>query len=168
MYVSLRILYIFQVITTGFRAGGQRRKVFTGEYIKAQKHLIEDHKKAFGTDKLPTGLYPDVGTSRYSQNLPYKDWYTFNCAQRAHYNLIEWAASVLLFLLVAGIYYPTNSAIAGVAWIIGREVYTIGYISKGPSGRTAGAVIADLAALFLFGAAVYGSFQGSGLGKKFF
>jgi hypothetical protein len=138
-------------------------KVFTGEFLGKQAALRDAHKKAFGTDRLPPGGYPDMGNGRLAAGLDYKDWFTFACAQRAHYNLIEWAATILLFILVAGVFYPTPAAAAGVAWIVGREAYSWGYVASGPGGRSVGAGIADLAALFLFGAAVNGCLGAAGL-----
>lgn len=58
-----------QIVVTGGRfVSGARRKVFTAEFFRKAKEsgLLEEHKKATGSDKLPTGGYPDMGSGRYS------------------------------------------------------------------------------------------------------
>lgn len=147
------------------RVGGMRRQVFSEKYMASQKNLIDEHKKAFGGD-LPKGGYPDMGNGKIAANLSYKDWYLFQCAQRSHYQLIEWIASVLIFLLISGIFFPLYASYGGVAWIVGRELYTYGYMNNGPSGRMIGATLADIAALVLFGFGVYGCLQTTGLISK--
>lgn len=48
-------------------------QVFTPEYYRKPevKSLVEEHKKAFGEDKLPSGGYPDMGNGRYAAALSY-------------------------------------------------------------------------------------------------
>ncbi len=96
-----------------------------------------------------------MGSGRFSALLEYKDWYTFNCAQRAHQNYVEQAASIVILVLLVGLYAPVTAAQAAVVYIIGREFYSFGYRSGGPGGRLVGAIMLDLALLFLFGAAMY-------------
>ncbi|KAL0491526.1 glutathione S-transferase [Acrasis kona] len=64
----------------------------------------------------------------------------FNCAQRAHANYLENWTNFLVLLLVSGISFPTFSAIAGVVFLFGRVIYTIGYSSGDPSQRMKGAI----------------------------
>ena len=47
-------------------------------------------------------------------------------------------------------------------FILGRTLYAKGYTSKGPKGRFAGAVIADIAQLLLLGGAVLSGLHASG------
>lgn len=57
-----------QILITGGRfVGAARRKVFTAEFFRKAKEsgLLEEHKKATGTDKVATGGYPDMGSGRY-------------------------------------------------------------------------------------------------------
>jgi hypothetical protein len=133
---------------------------FNGEYYKQAgvKDLVKAHAAAFPDDppKLPDGGYPDMGSGRFAALLPYGDWFLFNSAQRAHYNYLEFVASVLLFLLIGGLFFPDYATYAGIAWLVGREFYTAGYMAKGPRGRSTGAVIADIGLLALFLMAVYG------------
>lgn len=65
-------------------------------------------------------------------------------------NFVEMVASTLVFLLVAGIYFPIPSASVGLVMIIARIIYTCGYTMAGPRGRNVGAIINDLAFLALF------------------
>jgi len=53
-------------------------------------------------------------------------------------------------LLIAGLQFPVTSAILGFAVIIGRFMYAYGYTSGGPSGRSIGVLVNDLAVLALF------------------
>lgn len=91
-----------------------------------------------------------MGGGRYSNKLSYKQWYEFSSAQRAHYNFLEWIASTLVFLLVAGIYFPIPAAALGLGVFIGRLTYAIGYAMGGPNGRLIGVLINDLAILGAF------------------
>jgi glutathione S-transferase len=91
-----------------------------------------------------------MGGGRYSAKLSYKHWYEFSSAQRAHYNFLEWIASTLIFLLIAGVYFPIPSAVLGLAVFIGRLIYAIGYMMGGPKGRLIGVLINDLAILGAF------------------
>lgn len=45
---------------------------------------------------------------------------------------------------VAGIYFPIPISVIGVVMIIGRLIYSIGYVNGGPKGRLVGAIIGDL------------------------
>lgn len=92
-----------------------------------------------------------MGSGRYSQLLPYSSWLKFNSAQRVHANYVEGIASSLLALLGAGVFYPRAAVVAGFVFMLGREVYGIGYMS-GPSGRTAGAILLDVALVAMLGA----------------
>jgi hypothetical protein len=83
-----------QVVVVGFRyVGAARSKVFGKDFFGKAKaaNLLEEHKKASGSDKLPRGGYPDMGNGRFAALLPYGDWLLFNNAQRAHYNYVEGA-----------------------------------------------------------------------------
>ncbi|KAK4927175.1 hypothetical protein LTR66_016310 [Elasticomyces elasticus] len=62
--------------------------------------------------------------------------YKFNCAQRAHANLMENAPQVMAQLLFAGIEYPNATAILGTVWLVSRILFAYGYIqSDKPNGR---------------------------------
>ena len=91
-----------------------------------------------------------MGNGRYAAKLSYKEWYEFNSAQRAHYNFVEWIASSIILILIAGLYFPIPGAALGLALFIARLIYSIGYAYSGPKGRSIGALINDLAFLGLF------------------
>ena len=91
-----------------------------------------------------------MGNGRYASKLSYKEWYEFNLAQRAHYNFVEWIASTIVLILITGLYFPIPGAALGLAIFIARLIYSIGYVYKGPKGRSIGALINDLAFLALF------------------
>lgn len=159
----------FQVVVTGGRFPGSARKVFDADFFKKAKEtgLLEEHKKATGEEKISGGCYPDTGNGRYAALLPYASWLKFNNAQRVHLNYVEGVATALVQLLVAGAFYPRAATIAGLGYIVGREVYASGYASRGPSARMAGALIFDVALIALFGMAAYGSFTAAGGASAF-
>lgn len=95
------------------------------------------------------GGYPDMGCGRYSQKLTEKEWEDFNNAQRAHYNFVEGVATYIVLILAAGVYYPVYASILGVAILVGRMIFAIGYVTAGAKGRLAGALTVDVALLGL-------------------
>ena len=126
---------------------GARKKVFPEEWMKEQFGQV--HREAFNEEIKADG-YPDMGGGLYSQKLSYKQWYELNSAQRAHYNFLEWIASTLVLLLIAGVYFPIPSAALGLAVFLARILYAIGYYVGGPQGRLIGVLINDLAFLGSF------------------
>ena len=78
--------------------------------------------------------YPDTGGGQFSQKLSVTEWMEFANAQRAHYNYVEGVASILVFLLVSGLFYPRYTAACGLAYIVGRVMFAVGYTTKGQSG----------------------------------
>ncbi|CDF37976.1 microsomal glutathione S-transferase [Chondrus crispus] len=54
----------------------------------------------------------------------------FNRYQRAHQNSIEGAATFYITLLVSAIATPVLSAVAGLAFIVGRYLYCTGYYNS--------------------------------------
>mmetsp|Transcript_5858 Transcript_5858/g.13445 ORF Transcript_5858/g.13445 Transcript_5858/m.13445 type:complete len:143 (-) Transcript_5858:76-504(-) len=73
-------------------------------------------RKAFGI-KLPNA---------YATGKSDKDE-AFNRTQRGHQNYRESAAEALGLMLVSGIALPTGTAIAGIAHLLGRVGYAVGY-----------------------------------------
>lgn len=63
----------------------------------------------------------------------------FNCAQRAHQNTLEILPIYNTLLLVGGLKYPEISSAAGALFLLGRIVYTSGYVTGDPAKRTRGA-----------------------------
>jgi len=98
-----------------------------------------------------------MGSGLYASKLSYKEWYEFNSAQRAHYNFLEWIASTLVMIFIAGIYFPIPAASLGLAIFIARIIYSVGYVVGGPKGRSVGALVNDFAILAEFVLAVISS-----------
>ena len=65
----------------------------------------------------------------------YLAWYTFNNAQRVHYNYLEFFAQMVTQFLLAGLYYPLTTAALCCAYILFRIWFHVGYIRNGPKGR---------------------------------
>ncbi len=129
-------LICFHFTVTGFWAGSKRRKIFSEEFMKS--NFEAEHQAAFPGQKVPKGGFPDSGNGRYSQKLTYEQWYTFNNAQRTHYNYLESVTSVICWLLIGGIGYNWYAVGFGSAYLISRLIYTIGYSVIGPKGRFPG------------------------------
>jgi glutathione S-transferase len=72
---------------------------------------------------------------------------------RVHYNTLEWLPIFLVSMWLFAIYW--NDLVAaglGLVWILGRIIYSFGYVAD-PSKRAAGFMIQTLAtAVLLFGA----------------
>ncbi|KAK4609200.1 Microsomal glutathione S-transferase 3 [Fulvia fulva] len=107
-----------------------------------------------------------VTTFRKAANVPYpnpyataeqckssQEAYQFNCAQRAHGNLLENMPQTIAMLLFAGLFYPTATPVLGAVWVVGRVLYAYGYITskEGGKGRNVGGMfwIAQLGLLGL-------------------
>lgn len=84
---------------------------------------------------------------------------TFNCTQRAHLNTLEILPQYFAALLIAGLKAPRLATLAGVLWIVGRIVYTLGYASGDPQKRRPGTMLSYLGLLSLAFTAVYSSLQ---------
>lgn len=65
----------------------------------------------------------------------------FNAIQRGHQNLLETHYAQLWLMSIAGLRYPTYTAIAGAIWSIGRVIYFYGYQSGDVKRRIAGSVV---------------------------
>ena len=89
-----------------------------------------------------------TGSARKAANVPYpltyapediavkgSAAYKFNCTQRAHANFLENQPSIIVLLLVSGVYYPNAAAWLGGIWSAARLVYGIGYSRGGPDAR---------------------------------
>ncbi|CAO1614090.1 unnamed protein product [Parajaminaea phylloscopi] len=75
--------------------------------------------------------------------------YRYNCVQRVHQNTIEVLPSFYTSLCIAGIKFPRFACGAGLAFLISRVVYTIGYASGQPSKRVKGAVPSTMSLISL-------------------
>jgi len=149
--IIVEALIAIEIILIGFVVPAGARKVFSKEFL--ERHFGEEHKQATGKD-IEKGGAPDMGSGIYSHKLGYKEWYEFNNAQRAHSNFVEMAPSTILWVFLAGIYFPIVASILGLLIIIFRIIYAIGYVKSGPSGRMVGAMGNNLALLGLFGLSI--------------
>lgn len=125
-------------------AGGARAKVFTEDYLK--ENFGAEHLRVTGKE-IKKGGYPDTGSGFYTRNLDYEKWYLLNNGQRAHINFVEWIATNISLMLIAGLYFPITSAALGFGLIVSRFVYAFGYTNNGPAGRSIGALFNDLITL---------------------
>ena len=142
------VVLAFECLLIGMLfAGGARRKVFTEEFMK--RNFEREHTEV-SSEPITAGGYPDMGSGWYSRKLSYTAWWNFNNAQRAHYNFVETIAATTLLLIVGGLYQPIIAAGVGLAVIIGRLAFAIGYTYGGPKGRMIGGIIIDLGYLALF------------------
>ena len=143
------------VILMGFIfASGARSKVFTEDFMN--ENFGVEHKTLTGND-IGKGGYPDTGSGYYSRKLNYEQWLIMNNGQRAHMNFVEWIATCEVFLLIGGLNFPIPAAAVGIALVIFRFIYGIGYVTKGANGRYVGAIGADLLFLAQFVIAVISS-----------
>lgn len=60
--------------------------------------------------------------------------YLYNCAQRAHGNFLENYPFALSGMLLGGLKYPIASAATGLAWMVFRILYAVGYTRKDKQG----------------------------------
>ncbi|TNV75447.1 hypothetical protein FGO68_gene4867 [Halteria grandinella] len=90
-----------------------------------------------------------MGNGFYSQDLSYADWFIFNNFQRCHYNYMEQYTPVIIWILICMAYQPLAAGIMGFVYLIGRALYTYGYVDTA-NKRIYGALMMDLAYLGLF------------------
>eukprot|EP01059_Diplonema_ambulator_P030821 TRINITY_DN543_c1_g1_i2.p1 TRINITY_DN543_c1_g1~~TRINITY_DN543_c1_g1_i2.p1 ORF type:complete len:201 (+),score=61.24 TRINITY_DN543_c1_g1_i2:68-604(+) len=133
-YVMLSAVGIgLQVLITGYRAG--RYRIMNQEWVeKNLKQENEVFKKKYGYD-IPKGAYPDMGDGRHCSKLSYEEWLEYASHQRAHGNYVEGVATVITFIMIAGLSYPMFTALMALIYMAGRETYSWGYRKWGPSGR---------------------------------
>jgi uncharacterized membrane protein YecN with MAPEG domain len=102
------------------------------------------------------------GNGKLGQLLSTKSWSRLSIAQRVHHNYLE-ALPVTLALVIANApERPRFVAGCTALFIAGRFLYSRGYTAKGPKGRFAGAIIADVAQLLLLGGAILSGLNASG------
>ena len=67
--------------------------------------MSEDGNHMFRAE-IATGGFPDCGEGRYSEKLPYKDWFIFNQTHRVHVNFVEALPAIITIILFSGLYIP--------------------------------------------------------------
>lgn len=76
-----------------------------------------------------------MGNGRFAATLSYPEWYAFNNAQRAHYNLVENISGALTLHVLSGLFFPVPTAASAVLWIAARHVWASNYVKSGPNAR---------------------------------
>eukprot|EP00347_Sterkiella_histriomuscorum_P007599 403348298 len=117
----------------------KRKQVYSKEYMQK---FDEIHEREVG-GKAPAFGYPDTGNGRYSTDLSYPDWFSFNNFQRVQNNFLEQITPMLVWIFIGSFYQPLASAILGFVYFFGRIFFSIGYC-KSPKHRIVGAIICDL------------------------
>ena len=85
-------------------------------------------------DSLTFCRYPNSYASA-EQVKNSKDAYKFNCAQRAHANLLENLPQTIAMLLFAAVFYPRATPALGLGWVVSRILFLYGYVkSDKPNG----------------------------------
>ncbi|KAF8794031.1 microsomal glutathione S-transferase 3-like [Argiope bruennichi] len=89
------------------------------------------------------GLGANVFFARKRFGIKYPAMYSdtnmqFNCMQRVHANYLEMFPTFLALLFCGGLAHPFYCAIAGLIYLLGRLVYSIGYSSGDPQKRLFG------------------------------
>ncbi|KNC74044.1 hypothetical protein SARC_13398, partial [Sphaeroforma arctica JP610] len=73
--------------------------LYTQEFLKENFPAeVKEHGVVMG--------YPDMGSGKLSQKLDFASWYSFNNAQRTHYNYLESITAVSTLTLISGFFYP--------------------------------------------------------------
>ena len=139
----------FECLLIGFIVlGSARRQVFSEAFMEQFRDV---HKREVDPQSEPNKEgYPDMGSGVYAQRLSYGAWYRLNNAQRAHYNFVESIATIITLLLIGGVYHPIAASAFGLAYFIGRLLYTVGYSWRGATGRLIGVVVIDICLVALF------------------
>lgn len=132
-----------QCITFGYQTMAVRKKLFTKAFFEKNFPEIasQDLKSHIGVN----GGYPDAGSGKFSQKLSVPEWLQLNNAIRVHYNYLEGLVPIVISMLISGLYFKRLTFVMGIAYIVGRQLYAIGYNAKGPHGRMIGALMLDVA-----------------------
>ena len=131
------LLNVFTYIASICLVGSGRKKYFT--QAKMEEHFGAAHKEA-GLGEIKKGGYPDCGSGRYTMAMGYEAWYRFSSLQRAGVNQMDSISMMICMLMSAGLYYPIATAIWGIVYWIGIQLYVVGYL-KSPAWRALGAPI---------------------------
>ncbi|PVG03508.1 membrane-associated proteins in eicosanoid and glutathione metabolism [Serendipita vermifera] len=83
----------------------------------------------------------------------------FNCAQRAHANMLENLPMFLMTIAWTGLRFPLTSAALGGGWILGRVVYAWGYVSDNPTNRVTGFNVSNVSFLVMLAMGFYSAWE---------
>lgn len=137
------VLMCLQCMLHGFAVMGVRKELFTKAFFEKNFPEVRNLTAHTGSN----GGYPDGGSGHFASRLSLDEWLKLNNYVRAHYNYLEGLTPIVLFHLISGLYYTKLTLLMGVLYIIGRQMYAIGYRAKGPSGRGYGVLLVDIALL---------------------
>ncbi|KAI8323733.1 hypothetical protein GQ54DRAFT_95536 [Martensiomyces pterosporus] len=147
MSIVIGTSYVWNIVTATVM--GLQTAAFAGCAIKQKSRLDLPHSASVG--------------SRATEKLSDEENEEFTRFQKVHASHVEYLPLAQSSVLLAGLFYPKLSAYAGVAYIVGRLVYSIGYIKCGPDGRKFGALLICPSIVTLLGASLYGSFKAVGV-----
>ena len=146
MAMAIVMQYVITMYAFTMRA---RLSVFTRQFMS---QFDDEHRAAFpGQEHAPEFGYPDTGNGYYAKKLPYSDWFKINCGQRCQINFLEHLNFLIVGTLICALAYPVWALVLQCFIFTGRLLFSIGYTVYGPSGRTPGAIIMDLAIFGTFG-----------------
>ncbi|DBA84807.1 hypothetical protein WJX77_012656 [Trebouxia sp. C0004] len=83
----------------------------------------------------------------------------FNCIQRVHQNTMENLPSFLIMQILLAQAYPLLASALGVAWAVGRIIYSLGYSSGDANKRLPGAIISNFVQLGTLGTLAFTAFK---------
>ena len=120
---------VAQVLFTllfGFYTMIARKSNVDGKILK-QKFGAEHEKHNMKPSLLS---YPDMGNGPYGCALPYKNWFKWNCAMRAHQNACE-NLPISLVATLGNLYFcPYAGLFFGFSILVTRLLYTAVYLTS--------------------------------------
>ncbi|ORX70958.1 hypothetical protein DL89DRAFT_267053 [Linderina pennispora] len=111
--------------------------------------------------RLDLPHHASVG-SRETEKLSDEDNEEFTRFQTVKDSYLEYLPIVQSSVLLGGLFFPKVSAYASLGYIVGRLLYSIGYIKSGPDGKKLGDALICPSIITLFGATFYGSIKALG------
>ncbi|KAK0203493.1 hypothetical protein DFS33DRAFT_1383745 [Desarmillaria ectypa] len=133
---------------------------WVGAALLSTQFLLLGQVTIVGRRRKAAGIkYPQLYAEK-AQEEASKEAKIFNCAQRAHQNTLENIPVIYTTTLLTAVYYPTIAAAACGTWVLGRILYTRGYITGDPGNRNAkGGFIGSVAQLALLIGSLTGVFK---------
>ena len=133
--------------------GKERIETFMHNTTDTEKqplsHPDDEKKKIEKPLPRPVLGYPDDGQGKIGRSLDYGSWFQFNRLHRGYLNYTEQLIFTIFTIIVGGIARPRWAAWSGLAILVGRLVYFIGYAySTHGLVMTIGEIIALLAIFF--------------------
>eukprot|EP00300_Choanocystis_sp_HF-7_P033939 c46404_g1_i1.p1 GENE.c46404_g1_i1~~c46404_g1_i1.p1 ORF type:complete len:205 (+),score=48.91 c46404_g1_i1:72-617(+) len=166
--VAVTGLITLQYTLVTFAVAPVRYKHFTEEYIKKHLSAEDEAVKKLTGKGIGKGCHPDPGLGRFSDKLSVEAWMELNVAQRAAGNYLEQITPIVTLELLSGLFYPRVSASIGVAYLVGRFLYTRGFKSKSGTGaRGTGFGIAYLSHAALLAITIFSGVRLTGVLSRF-